>query len=219
MHPQTRGYIAGVAATLAIVLLGTLLRSRASTGYEGDLLPEMIHQLTVQDAEYPSHGSYHRIKPEVERDLWKMVSELPARDRGDETLLQAVENVYTKHHSNFCNGYIFHYPYLVSRKAIALVEKLEREYPDSPLLARALLLKAFATRVKPPPEGHERNESFDEQLTWRPDAAKAREIYKRILDRHPNGPEAKAAKAALEEEPFEIDLPFGADDDPRKLPE
>lgn len=203
---------AGFGLLLFIGALGRRVPAKA-TGYD-----ELIRLLTVQDADYPGHGSYHAIKAEVERDLWKFVSNLPVREGGDRILLTAIEEVYTKYHENYLAGYIFHYPYLNSRKAIQLATKLEDEYPRSPHLPRALLLKAFAYRVKPPPEGHEIHESFREQLAWTPDAAQAREIYRRIIERWPDSVEARAAKAALEEPELEIDLPFGYDDDPRRLP-
>jgi hypothetical protein len=205
------------AAGIGLLLLLGALGRRVPPRPAG--FPELIRLLTVQDADYPAHGPYHAIKAEVERDLWRFVSKLSVQEGGDRILLTAVEQVYTKYHSNFLAGYIFHYPYLNSRKAIALVDKLEDEYPDSPLLARALLLKAFAYRVRPPPEGHEIHESFSEQLTWRPDADKAREIYRTIVERWPDSAEARSARAALEEPELEIDLPFSHDDDPRRLPQ
>lgn len=204
------------AAGFGVLLLVGALGRRAPPKPSG--FDELIRLLTVQDADYPGHGPYHAIKAEVERDLWKFVSNLPVREGGDRILLTAIEEIYTKYHVNYLAGYIFHYPYLNSRKAITLATKLETEYPRSLLLPRALLLKAFAFRVKPPAEGQEIHESFLEQLTWTPDAAQARRIYQEIIERWPDSIEAQAAKAALEEPELEIDLPFGYDDDPRRLP-
>lgn len=144
----------GGAAVLCIVGLAALAllggrRSPRPRGREGGLaaglkeirsIPELIDRLTVRDGRREIEGEYHRIKPDVEKRLWGIVSRLPVAQGGDKLLIDAIEQVYTKYHENYLHGYVWHYPYLDSRKAIALAEKLEREYPDSPYIPRALFL-------------------------------------------------------------------------------
>jgi hypothetical protein len=180
-------------------------------------IPELLALLTAQDDPRPGdqHGPCHKIKPSVERELWSIVSVLPVRTGHDKWIIEAVDQVYTRYHSNYYVGYIFHYPYLDSDKTIRLCDKLLREYPGSEHVPLALWLKAFALRVKPPPPGGERAESFEAQFRWNPRPQEARAVYRKLIDRWAGHPYAERAAKLLEKEPFLIELPISFDDDPR----
>lgn len=179
---------------------------------------ELIATMKVQVEEDGPHGPLHRINAEAEREFWDLVSKLPVHDGGDELLLRALDEVYTRYEDNYWNGYLFHYPYLCSRKAVELADKLTREYPTSPRLERALWLKAFALRVMPP-DPYERAEAdfpfFAEQVRHRPDPDAARKVLEDLANR--NGTYAARAKALLASDNLRLTLDVSAKGrDPRE---
>lgn len=178
-------------------------------------LDPLIDQLTAADGERATHGRFHVIKPDVEQQLWDRVSTLPVHAGGDAKILRAIEEVYTRPHQNYYHGYIWHYPYLNSRKTIRLVDKLLAEYPNSPLVPRALWLKAFALRVNPPSESDETCPSMGDQPTWRPDLVMARQTLEALV-RTGDPAYAEKARRLLETDLRPIDLPTGPlEPDPR----
>jgi hypothetical protein len=165
--------------------------------------PARIAELTAimarQQDEQQGHGRYHRPKNNHEQELWKLASALGVVEKGDELLLLVVQNVYTRYDANFWNGYIWHYPYLNSRRAIALVDKILKDYPQTAARERALWLKAFALRCPPAPAMHEAETEFDvyrDQATWAPDGEAARKVLQEVAAM--NGPFATKAKALAE---------------------
>jgi hypothetical protein len=171
-------------------------------------IEQLLDVLNRQDGE-GNHGPYHKIDAAAEKEFWPLVSELPVVAGGDWVLLRAMDEVYTRYDDNYWNGYLFHYPYLSSRKTVALADKLLKDYPDSPHAERALWLKAFALRILPPEgdEGYERDMPvFAEQVKHRPDAKAARATLEDLVRRFPEGRHAKAAKAWLSKEDLSLRL-------------
>jgi hypothetical protein len=177
---------------------------------------ELVAKLTVQDRSEGIEGASHKIKADVERELWSIVSALPVASGNDRVLMSAIDEVYTKYHKNYYNGYIFHYPYLDSVKAITLCDKLLREYPMASTAPQALWLKAFALRVNPPPPDHEVHESFDAQTRWRPRPEEARQVYRELVSRFPRHPYAEEARKRIEKPDLLLTLPtWFEEEDPR----
>lgn len=177
---------------------------------------ELIEKLTVQDRTEGVEGASHKIKADAERELWDIVSRLPVVKGNDRILMSAIDEVYTKYHKNYYNGYIFHYPYLDSVKAITLCDKLLREYPLSGVAPQALWLKAFALRVHPPPADHEIHESFEAQTKWIPRPEEARRVYRELVSRFPRHPYAEEARKRIDQPDLLITLPtWFEEEDPR----
>ncbi len=185
---------------------------------------ELVTRMTGPNESPQGHGPYHRASNSLEQELWSLVSKLPVVEKGDELLLLVVQNVYTRYDANFWNGYIWHYPYLNSRRAIALVDKLMKDYPATAVRERALWLKAFALRCPPAPPMHEAETEFDvyrDQATWAPDGEAARKVLQDVAAM--NGTHAKRAKELAESVdlatlilPVDADPPDdGIDADPR----
>jgi hypothetical protein len=188
---------------------------------EAERIPELVKKLTVLDStpEQSVEGPHHRIKADVERELWRIASQLPVAKGNEDLLMLALDEVYTKYFPTYQNGYIFHYPYLDSVKAITLCDKMVREYPEASCLPQALWLKAFALRVKPPGAEHQVHESFEAQLRWKPKPEDARKVYEDIVKRFPGHPYAQLAKELIKRSDSEllIDLPTWYEkDDPRR---
>jgi hypothetical protein len=184
-------------------------------------IEKMIQQLTALDMREDDvgHGPCHKIKPDIERELWPIVSTLPVVEGGDRILIRALEEVYAGHLPNYWHGYIFHYPYLNSKKAIALAGKLVREYPDSDRAPLALWLKAFAYRVRAPDERQEMSDSYGDQPQWIPDPDKAMSVYRDLAVRYPQSLFADKARAKMSRPVLVIELPVGPlpeGEDPRQ---
>lgn len=165
--------------------------------------------MKVQSEEDGPHGPLHRINAAAEREFWGLVSSLPVQQGGDDLLLRAIDEVYTRYEDNYWNGYLFHYPYVCSRKAVELADKLLRDYPQSPLGERALWLKAFALRILPP-EPDERAEGdfpfFAEQVQHRPDIGAARKALEELVRLFPDGAWTARAKEELAKEDLRLEL-------------
>jgi hypothetical protein len=169
---------------------------------------DLLSSLTVQDGQ-GVHGEFHKINPVREREYWEAISTLPVAPGGDDSLLEAVEKVYTRFDVNFYHGAIWHWPYLNSRKAVALADKLFREYPDSPRAERTLWLKAFALRC-PPLDPHEEYaaqfENYREQMAWKADPEAARAVLGELVKRFPEGRHAGAARKLVEQKSLTASL-------------
>jgi len=164
--------------------------------------------LTVQNGEGP-HGPYHRVNAAAEGEFWDRIRYLPPLPGGDDLLASALELVYTRYDDNFWNGFLYHYPYLDSRKAAEIADKLLREYPQSTLTERTLWLKAFVFRVIPP-EPDARLEAdyptFAEQVRHRPDSGAAQDVLRLLVQRFPEGRHACAAGFWLAQEDIRLKL-------------
>jgi len=156
---------------------------------------ELLVQMTRQADEHPGHGTYHRARNDLERELWGLLRVLPIVEKGDELLLLCVENVYTRYDANYLNGYLWHWPYLNSRRAIALCDRILKDWPRTQVRERTLWLKAFAL-VCPPtlpdPAAEKDLDVYRDQATWRPDPEAARALYREIAAM--NGTHAKKAR-------------------------
>jgi hypothetical protein len=194
----------------------------ASQVYEPRIPPgpaaQFLETLTAQDGR-GAHGRFHQIKSPEEREFWKVVSQAPVSPGGDHLLALAIERVYTRYDVNFYHGAIWHWPYLNSRKAVQLAEKLLREYPRSPLTEQVLWLQAFALRCPPMDPNEEYAQAFEnyrEQMLWKPDFQLAREIYGQIARRFPEGRHGAASRLLGGGLILVLELPSGPDEpDPR----
>lgn len=182
-------------------------------------IAELVVLMTRQGDEHPGHGSYHRSRNHLEQELWRLAQALRVIEKGDELLLLCVENVYTRYDQNYLNGYLWHWPYLNSRRAIALCDRILNDYPRSTVRERALWLKAFALRCPPTPPDPRAEEDLDvyrDQVTWAPDPEAARRIYREIAAM--NGRHAKSAREHAERVDLVLPLPVGPlERDPRSV--
>ncbi|MBI2932769.1 MAG: hypothetical protein HYY16_14065 [Planctomycetes bacterium] len=180
---------------------------------------ELVAEMTRQGDEHPGHGNYHRARNALERELWTLVRALPKIEKGDELLLLCVENVYTRYDANYLNGYLWHWPYLNSRRAVALCERILADYPGSPARERAQWLRAFALRCPPAapfPEAEADLDIYRDQCSWQPDPEGARAIYRQIAAL--GGRYAKAAAELADGDALELILPIGPlEPDPRRV--
>lgn len=182
----------------------------------GEQIRAWIQDLSSNNAEHPSCGPFHEIRPETERRLWSALQNLSGPGT-DELLFLALEKVYAGYRRNYLHGYIFHYPYLNSRKAIATADRILAEFPNSPHAPRALWLKAFALRVKPPDSAMGIPETAGDQAQWTERLEEARETYAELARRFPDSPFGVAARERLLRPILPIRLPVGPlpeDEDP-----
>ncbi len=179
---------------------------------------ELLALLVVQDGQ-GVHGKYHQVKAREEQEFWRVAFSLAVFPGGDHLLALALERVYTRYDANAYRGPIWHYPYLNSRKAAALADKLLREYPASALAEIALWLKGFALRCPPLEEDEGLARSFEntaEQMRWKPDLEGARRAFSELAARFPAGRYARASRALAAAQDLVVDLPDGPfAEDPR----
>ncbi len=209
--------VAGLAAYLIFSEQEKPREPAGASTEDAKRIPDLIAKLTAldSDAEH-AEGPYHKIKPDVERELWNIVSNLPVAAGYDRLLFSAIDEVYTKYFPTYQNGYIFHYPYLDSVKAVTLCDKILKEYPGFSKIPDVLVLKGFALRVKPPPSGHETHESFAAQIRWTPRPDDARQAYELLLEKYPKSVYAEQVRDLIKRGPPPIDLPTWFEkEDPR----
>lgn len=179
---------------------------------------ELLASLSAADGK-GVHGSYHQIKADAERELWKLVSALPASVGGDHVLAAAIERVYTRYDANYYHGTIWHWPYLDSKRAVTLADKLLKDFPRSALAEHALWLKAFALRCAPVEPHDDYAAAFDtyrEQMLWKPDPEAARQVYRDLAARFPRGRYATASRTLADAVVLLVELPSEpAEPDPR----
>lgn len=226
MDRPLRIYLGSAVFSAALIALGIATRGEAIPAQPKfqpapamiQEIPALIEDLVQPNTERNIHGSFHAVRRETEEKLWRIVRNLPVAPGGDAHLIRALDDVYTKYHEVYYVGWDFHYPYLDSAKAVELAEKLEKEYPSSPKLPRALLLRAFAYRVLPPRDDQGAEVCPEAQLRWKADPHKARTILQDLIARFPDSEEAGIARRALEraeEDGLEISLPIDYAEDPR----
>jgi len=166
------------------------------------------------------HGLLHRANNALQREFWKSLQGLPPGPETDALLLDAAENVYTRYDVNYYNGMLWHWPYLSSRRAIELCDRILKSTREPELRERALWIKAFALRCPPvdPWEVAEADlETYAEQRRWTPDYEASRKVYQALAAESPGSPRGvAAAKLALQPE-LSIMLPTGPRErDPRE---
>lgn len=179
-----------------------------------DLL-ERLNQMTEEGG----HGPHHRADNNLQRELWKRLSEFPAGTETDALLLDAAERVYTRYDLNYFHGILWHWPYLCSRKAIELCDRLLKSTRDPETRERALWIKAFALRcpsLDPWEEAERDLETYAEQVRWKPDFDASREVYRGIAKDYPDTSRGQAARRAVNQSDLSLTLPKGPrEKDPR----
>lgn len=163
------------------------------------------------------HGPYHKADNALQTELWSRLKSLPPGPSSETLILEAAECVYTRYDENYAHGVLWHWPYLSSRRAIELCDRLASS-ADAEIRERALWIKAFALRCPPtePWGDAERDqETYAEQVKWKPDYEAAREIYRKIAKEFPSTARGKAA-ARLAQRELSFMLPKGPKErDPR----
>lgn len=166
------------------------------------------------------HGPHHRANNSLQSELWKSLAAPPAGPGTDALLLDAAERVYTRYDANYYHGILWHWPYLCSRRAIELCDRVLKSTRDPGLRERALWLKAFALRcpgVDPWDEAEKDLETYAEQRRWTPDYGASREIYQTLAAEYPATPRGMAAARLAAKEDLSFMLPKGPKEpDPRE---
>jgi hypothetical protein len=164
------------------------------------------------------HGPHHRADNSLQRDLWSKLKDLPSSPTTDPLLLEAAECVYTRYDENYFQGLLWHWPYLSSRRAIELCDRLLPS-SDPETRERALWIKAFALRCPPNEAWGEAEgdlETYAEQVRWRPDFEASRNVLRQIAREFPDTPRGKAAAKLVEKPDLSLVLPKGPRErDPR----
>lgn len=164
------------------------------------------------------HGPHHRADNALQRDLWSKLKDLPSNSTTDPLLLEAAECVYTRYDENYFQGLLWHWPYLSSRRAIELCDRLLKS-SDSETRERALWIKAFALRCPPNESWDEAErdlETYAEQVRWKPDFEASRAVYRQIAREFPDTSRGKAAAKLVEKPDLSLALPKGPKErDPR----
>lgn len=205
----------------AAALLWVAACSRAATSPPADFstLRGLLDRLQQTSGE-GIHGPYHPADNVLQNDLWTRLKGLPPGPGVDRILLEAAERVYTRYDENYYHGILWHWPYLSSRRAIELCDRVLKSATDPEIRERALWLKAFALRCPPmePWEDAERDqETYAEQRRWKPDFDAAREIYRSLAARFPTGRYAAAAARLAAQSDISVVLPKGPKErDPRE---
>ena len=179
---------------------------------------ELLDRLQ-QMTEEGGHGPHHRANNELQKELWKRLRELPPGPAADRLHLEAAERIYTRYDANYFHGILWHWPYLCSRRAIELCDRLLKPTQDPGIRERALWIKAFALRcpgVDPWDEAEKDLETYAEQRRWMPNYDAAREIYRTLAAEFPTTPRGLAAAKLAADENLSFMLPKGPKEpDPR----
>jgi hypothetical protein len=189
-------------------------------GPSGDQPPvrELLDRLQSKSTD-GGHGPYHRANNALQRDLWNRLAALGPGPESASLLLEAAECVYSRYDENYYNGLLWHWPYLSSRRAIELCDRILPSTPDAETRERALWIKAFALRcpaTEPWADAERDLETYAEQVRWKPDFNAAREIYKSIALEFPSTPRGKASAKLAGQEDLSLILPKGPKErDPR----
>lgn len=164
------------------------------------------------------HGPHHRADNALQSELWSRLKALPPGPSSEPLLLEAAECVYTRYDENYFNGVLWHWPYLSSRRAIELCDRLASS-ADAEIRERALWIKAFALRCPPtePWGDAERDlDTYREQAQWKPDYEASRDVYRKIAREFPTTPRGQAAARLAQQPELSFMLPKGPKEpDPR----
>jgi hypothetical protein len=206
------------AVLAAVLFAGCSRADPPPSGIGETTIRELLFQLNRMTEE-GGHGLHHRANNDLQRRLWPQLLALPARPESDALLLDAAERVYTRYDENYFHGVLWHWPYLSSKKAIDLCDRILASTKDPDTRERALWIKAFALRC-PPVEPWEQAESdletYAEQKQWKPDLDASREVYRTIAREFPTTPRGKAAARLVERPDLSLVLPKGPrEKDPR----
>ena len=165
------------------------------------------------------HGLHHRANNALQQELWKRLQELPAGPETDRILLEAAECVYSRYDANYYNGLLWHWPYLSSRRAIDVCDRILKSTSDPEVRERALWIKAFALRCPPTepwPKAEKDLETYADQVRWKPDFEASREVYRTIAREFPNTPRGREAARLVTSGDLSLVLPKGPKErDPR----
>ena len=209
-----------VGTALAAAIVAAAGCSRPATPPESEA--PRVRSLIARMQETTSggnHGAYHRINHALHVELWNRLKDLPPGAESEAVLLEAAECVYTRYDENYYNGILFHWPYLSSRRAIEVCDRLIASTKDAEIRERALWIKAFALRC-PATEPMERAqadfETYAEQVKWKTDYEAARAVYRTIAKEFPDTPRGKASARLAAQSDISFLLPRGPKEpDPR----
>ena len=176
---------------------------------------DRLNQMTEEGG----HGPHHRGNNGLQQELWKRLSELPPGPESDAILLDAAERVYTRYDANYFHGILWHWPYLCSRRAIDVCDRILKSTRDPETRERALWIKAFALRcpaMEPWEQAEKDLETYAEQVRWKPDFDASREVYRVIAKDFPDTSRGRAAKPLVSQTDLSLVLPKGPrEKDPR----
>lgn len=206
-----------VWAVVAVGLIAGCARP-ASPAPDNRPIRELLDRLQVMSTD-GGHGPYHRANNALQRDLWILLAALGPGSETPPLLLEAAECVYTRYDENYYNGILWHWPYLSSRRAIDLCERILQVTPDTETRERALWIKAFALRcpaTEPWADAERDMETYAEQARWKPDFVASREVYKTIARDFAATPRGKASARLVNQPDLSLVLPKGPKEpDPR----
>lgn len=206
-------------ATWPAALLLAAACARPAPAADPALVRDLLSRLQRMSTE-GRHGPHHRGNNALQRELWNHLKDLAPRPPSDALLLEAAECVYTRYDENYYNGVLWHWPYLSSRRAIEVCDRLLAfSTLDPEFRERALWIKAFALRC-PPTEAWEEAErdleTYAEQAKWTPDYEASREIYRSIARDFPTTSRGKASARLVAQPELSFMLPKGPrEPDPR----
>lgn len=209
---------AGTALAAAVLAAAGCSRPAVPQETGPTKVPTLLARLQELTTE-GNHGAFHRANNDLQAELWTRLKELPPGPGSDALLLEAAECVYTRYDANYYHGILWHWPYLSSRRAIEVCDRLLASTKDPETRERALWIKAFAFRcpsVEPWDRAETDLETYAEQVKWKTDYEAAREIYKLIAKEFPNSPRGKASARLAAQPDFSFMLPRGPKEpDPR----
>ena len=176
------------------------LERKAAEGFRGQERghAELVRLLNSKGGQ-GLHGGFHELQEDREKELWGLLEKLPRCPGTARLILTSIDQVYLKFHANGYHGWLWHHPYFDCAKAVALCERLIRDYPA--FLEEALWTKLYCYRLRgldaaarPPYE----TAAAKAQLAWKADAAKARAAAKELVEKFPKGAYARRAADCLQ---------------------
>lgn len=205
-------------AAAALVLVAACSRSATSPPVDLSSLQDLLDRLQLVSGE-GVHGPFHKADNALQKDLWTRLRNLAPGPGVDRILLEAAGKVYTRYDENYFHGTLWHWPYLSSRRAIELCDRVLKSASDPELGQRALWLKAFALRcpaMEPWADAERDLETYSEQRQWKPDFDAARATYRTLAAQFPGGRYAAAAGKLADQSDLTLVLPKGPKErDPR----
>jgi hypothetical protein len=204
----------------AVFALGLMAGCARPASPAGDLplVRDLLDRLQLMSTD-GGHGPHHRANNALQRDLWTRINQLSPGPGTVPLLLEAAECVYTRYDGNYWNGVLWHWPYLSSRRAIAICDRILQSTPDAETRERALWIKAFSLRcpaTEPWGDAERDLETYAEQVRWTPDFEASREVYKTIAREFPSTARGKASARLMNQADLSLVLPKGPrEPDPR----
>ena len=209
----------GGVAALAVALLAASACSQPDPPSTPTSRVRIVLDQLQQFSQEGGHGPHHRANNDLQRELWKGLQDLAPGPETERLLLEAAECVYSRYDANYYHGILWHWPYLSSRRAIEVCDRLIQSTKDPEMRERALWIKAFALRCPPVEEwavAEEDLETYAEQRRWKPDYDASRAVYKTIASEFPKTPRGVEAARLVRNEDLSFMLPKGPKEpDPR----